>query len=191
MTTFLDELMAIPLRVANFDYVCKIANEHDEKMPEMFKDIDKLLKKQNKLLRLLLCLRNLNLFFASFCAGSAIAVFVTQSMLWRIINIVSCLVVIVMFMTIGCVDSKQKSVESEREKLEYEVKLLQLKYALVVAQRKVYVLNKVYGDTHAVIDKLCETPGIEDKINLIKKELGVDFSYLDKEIKEMEDLLKC
>lgn len=189
MTTFLDEIMAIPLRVMSFDYVCRVANEFDDKIPEMFKDLDKLLKKQNKLLRLLLRLRNLNLFFASFCAGSAVVVFATQSILWRIINIVSCLVVIAMFMTIGCIDSKQKSIEGEREKLEYEVKLLQLKYALVVAQRKVYVLNKVYGDVYSVIDKLCEIPGTEEKINLIKKELGIDFDYLKKEIKEMEDLV--
>ena len=188
--TFFDELKAIPLKVVDFEYVHKIADEFNSKVPEMFKDIDKLLKKQNKLLRLLLCLRNLNLLFASICCGSAIAIFATQSMAWRIINIVSCLIVVAVFIMIGCTDSKQKSIEGEREKLEYEVKLLHLKYAFVVAQRKVYVLNEVYSDTHKIIDKLCEIPGTEEKINLIKKELGIDFSYLDNETKGLEDLIK-
>lgn len=188
--TFFDELAAIPLKVVDFEYVRKIADEFNSKVPEMFKDIEKLLVKQNKLLRLLLCLRNLNLFFASICCGSAIAVFATQSMIWRIVNIVSCLVVVVFFIIIGCTDSKQKSVEYKREKLEYEVKLLQLRASLIVAERKNYTLNNVYSDVHKVVDKLCETSGTEEKINLIKKELGIDFSYLDKEIKEMEDLIK-
>lgn len=187
MMTFFDELKAIPLKVVDFEYVHKIADEFNSKVPEMFKDIDKLLKKQNKLLRLSLRLRNLNLFFASICCGSAIA---TQSMTWRIVNIVSCLIVVAVFIMIGCIDIKQKSIEGEREKLEYEVKLLHLKYAFVVAQRKVYVLNEVYSDTHKIIDKLCEIPGTEEKINLIKKELGIDFSYLDKETKDLEDLIK-
>lgn len=190
MMTFFDELMAIPLNVADFEYIRKNANELNSKVPEMFKDIDKLLTKQNKLLRLLLRLRNLNLFFASICCGSAVAVFATQSMIWRIVNIVSCLIVVVFFIMIGCTDSKQKSVEYKREKLEYEVKLLQLRASLIVTARKNYTLNNVYSDVHKVIDKLCETPGIEEKINLIKKELGIDFSYLDKEIKEMEGLIK-
>ncbi len=190
MMTFFDDLMAIPLNIADFEYVRKTANEFNSKAPEMFKDIEKLLKKQNKLLRLLLRLRNLNRLFASICCGSAIAVFATQNIVWRIVNIVSCLIVVIFFIAIGCTDNKQKSVEYEREKLEYEVKLMQLKYALVVAQRKTHVLNNVYSDVHKVIDKLCEVHGLEEKINLIKKELGIDFSYLDKEIKETEDLLK-
>lgn len=190
MMAFFDDLMAIPLNVADFEYVRKTADDFNSNVSEMFKDIDKLLVKQNKLLRLLLRLRNLNLFFASICCGSAIAVSATQNMIWRIVNIVSCLVVVVFFIIIGCTDIKQKSIEYKREKLEYEVKLLQLRASLIVAERKNYTLNNVYSDVHKVIDKLCETPGIEEKINLIKKELGIDFSYLDKEIKEMEDLIK-
>lgn len=190
MMTFFDDLMAIPLNIADFEYVRKTADDFNSKVPEMLKDIDKLLIKQNKLLRLLLRLRNLNLFFASICCGSAIAVLATQSMIWRIVNIASYLIVVVFFIIIGCTDSKQKSVEYKREKLEYEVKLLQLRASLIVAERKNYTLNNVYSDVHKVIDKLCETPGIEEKINLIKKELGIDFSYLDKEIKEMEGLIK-
>ena len=42
------------------------------------------------------------------------------------------------------------------------------------------IYKKTYEDSYKVVEKLCEDKSIKSKIEKIKKELGIDFSYLNK-----------
>jgi hypothetical protein len=55
-------------------------------------------------------------------------------------------------------------------------------YSLLYETYIKQIYKKVYFDTFKVVDKLCEDKKIKNKVEDIKKEIGVDFSYLDEYI---------
>ncbi len=50
--------------------------------------------------------------------------------------------------------------------------------------------QKVYTDTFKVVNELCKDPKMKKKVEAIKKELGIDFSYVDEKLKVMKERLK-
>ena len=50
--------------------------------------------------------------------------------------------------------------------------------------------RKVYKDTFTVITELCKDPKIKKKVETIKKELGIDFSYVEEKLKVVEERVK-
>lgn len=50
--------------------------------------------------------------------------------------------------------------------------------------------KKVYTDTFAVINELCKDPKMKKKVEDIKRELGIDFSYVDEKLKAAEERVR-
>lgn len=52
-------------------------------------------------------------------------------------------------------------------------------YSLMQEVKIKQIYKKTYEDSYKVVEKLCEDKEIKNKIEEIKKELGIDFSYLN------------
>lgn len=85
----------------------------------------------------------------------------------------------------------------EGDSLHYEEQLLMAKtreeslfFHLLSAERKIYIINKVYNDAYKIMQTLDKNKAVHNQINKIKEEKGIDFEYLATEIKALEKLEK-
>lgn len=83
------------------------------------------------------------------------------------------------------------------DSLHYEEQLLMAKtreeslfFHLLSAERKIYIINKVYNDAYKIMQTLDKNKAVHNQINKIKEEKGIDFEYLATEIKALEKLEK-
>ena len=64
-------------------------------------------------------------------------------------------------------------------------------YYLLMCETDVKLLyKKVYGDTYKVYEELGKDPEIKKKIEAIKKDLGIDFSYVNEKLKAAEERVR-
>ena len=64
-------------------------------------------------------------------------------------------------------------------------------YYLLMCETDVKLLyKKVYGDTYKVYEELGKDPEIKKRIEAIKKDLGIDFSYVNEKLKAAEERVR-
>lgn len=47
--------------------------------------------------------------------------------------------------------------------------------------------KKVYEDTYKIVEEVCKDPVIKERFDQVKQDLGIDFDYVYKELKEIEN----
>lgn len=133
------------------------------------------------IVRLLMCV--------GLCVSSGFAMF-NHNHLLQTGNVILSAVIIFSFIITTSIEylvARDEAADKEKEK---NMLVDLYYYALILAERKNIVLNKVYADAYSIIEELIKNPDLKDEINMIKDEKGVDFDYLKKDIDWLENMEK-